>query len=143
METKPLVIERTYNAPVKRVWEAITDKDKMKQWYFNLDAFKPEVGFEFRFYGGSKEKQYLHICVVREVVVEKKISYSWRYDTYPGESLVTWELFPDGKDRTTLKLTHTGLETFPQDTKDFAKESFTKGWTQLVGTSLKDFVEKA
>ncbi len=42
MSNKPLVFERTLNAPVNAVWEAITDKDKMKQWYFDLAAFKPE-----------------------------------------------------------------------------------------------------
>jgi uncharacterized protein YndB with AHSA1/START domain len=43
----PFTIERTYSASVKKVWEAITDKAKMKQWYFDLSEFKPEVGFEF------------------------------------------------------------------------------------------------
>ena len=28
-------MERVYNAPVERVWSAITDKDQMKQWYFD------------------------------------------------------------------------------------------------------------
>ncbi len=51
MITKPIIIEETYNSPVKRVWEAITDKNKMKQWYFDLSEFKPEVGCEFRFMG--------------------------------------------------------------------------------------------
>src|ERR1700744_2710813 len=126
MKAEPFVIERTYNAPVEKVWQAITDKDKMKQWYFKLEEFKPEVGFEFRFTGGSKEKQYLHICEVTEVIPERKLTHSWRYDEYPGISYVTWELFAEG-DQTRLKLSHAGLETFPNE-KDFARESFSKGW---------------
>lgn len=23
-----------YNVPIRKVWQAITDKDKMKEWYF-------------------------------------------------------------------------------------------------------------
>jgi hypothetical protein len=42
-----------------------------------------------------------------------------------------------------LKLTHEGLETFPASNTDFAKENFVAGWTHIVGTSLKEFVEKA
>jgi hypothetical protein len=30
------VIERSYNAPRKKVWRAITNKEDMKQWYFDL-----------------------------------------------------------------------------------------------------------
>ena len=68
MNNEPFVIERTYEAPVERVWKAITDKDQMKQWYFDLADFKAEVGFEFTFEGGSEERTYLHLCKVTEVV---------------------------------------------------------------------------
>lgn len=132
-------IERILNAKIKTVWQAITDKDQMKKWYFDLPDFKTEVGSEFRFFGGTPEKQYLHICVVKEVVEFKKISYTWRYDGYEGDSLVTFELFAEGE-KTKIILTHSGLETFPP-IKDLAKENFEMGWTELIGKLLKDFVE--
>jgi uncharacterized protein YndB with AHSA1/START domain len=141
MKKEPFVIERTFNAPVEKVWKAITDKDQMKKWYFDLPEFRPETGFEFRFEGGSEEKSYLHLCRVTEAVAGKKLAYSWRYDGYEGDSLVTFELFPEGN-KTRLKLTHEGLESFPQNNPDFARESFAMGWTEIIGTSLKDFVEK-
>lgn len=87
--TQPFVIEQTYNAPIARVWEALTDKDKMKQWYFDLSEFKPEVGFEFSFNGGSPEKTYLHLCRVTKVVPGKLLAHTWCYDGYPGNSEVT------------------------------------------------------
>ena len=141
MKQEPFVIERTFNAPIKKVWQALTDTNEMKQWYFDIASFKPEVGFEFEFTAGSPEKSYLHKCKITEMVVEKKLSYSWRYDGYPCNSIVTFELFEEGK-KTRLKLTHEGIETFPNHLADFAKESFAKGWTHIVGISLKDFVEK-
>ena len=142
MQTQqPLVIERSYNAPVEKVWKAITDKSQMKQWYFDLDDFKPEVGFEFRFDGGSDDKIYHHICKIVEVVPNKKLKYSWSYEGFEGMSYVTFELFDEGK-TTKVKLTHEGLETFPQNNPDFAKESFMQGWTYILGTSLKNFLEK-
>jgi len=140
MKTEPFVIERTYHAPAQKVWEAITDRDKMEQWYFKLEAFKPQVGFEFRFTGGTKEKTYLHICRITEVIPGKKLTHTWQYDGYDGETYVTWELFSEG-DETRVKLTHTGLETLPKD-PGFAKENFVKGWTHILGTSLKDYLEK-
>jgi len=60
MKNEPFVIERILNAPSDRVWKAITDKKQMKEWYFDIAAFKPEVGFEFEFEGGKDDKRYLH-----------------------------------------------------------------------------------
>ncbi|WP_448697844.1 SRPBCC domain-containing protein [Mucilaginibacter sp. AW1-3] len=141
MKNEPFVIERTYNAPVEKVWEAITNRDQMEQWYFKLKEFKPEVGFVFEFEGGPPEKIYLHRCEITEVIPNKKLTHSWQYVGYPGNSFVTWELTAQG-DKTTLKLTHAGLETFDQTNGDFAGTNFAMGWTELVGSLLKGFVEK-
>jgi len=141
MNTQPFVIERTFNVPVIKVWEALTDNEKMKQWYFKLQDFKPEVGFEFQFMGGEDDKQYLHLCKITDVVVGKKLTYSWRYDGYPGNSFVTFELFEEGN-KTRLKLTHEGIETLAPGNPDFAKENFEKGWTSILDQSLKGFLEK-
>lgn len=137
----PLVIERTYNAPIEKVWEAITNKDEMKKWYFDLAEFKPEVDFEFQFEGGKGDRTYLHLCKITEVVDEKKLTHTWHYDGYEGNSFVTFELFAED-DKTRLKLTHAGLETFPANNSDFAKENFAAGWTQIIGKSLKEFLDK-
>lgn len=140
MATQPFTIERTYNASIERVWKAITDKDDMRQWYFDLQEFKPVVGFTFEFYGkGSSGQDMKHLCEVTEAKPPQKLVYSWRYEGYSGTSFVTFELFPDGKG-TRLKLTHSGLETFPP-LADFAKSNFAKGWTELIGSLLKSFVE--
>ena len=105
MSHQPIVLERTFNAPISKVWQALTDNDEMKKWYFVLPEFKAEVGFFFQFLGGKDpENQYLHYCEVTEVVVGKKLTYSWRYDGYEGNSFVTFELFDEG-DKTLLKLT--------------------------------------
>jgi uncharacterized protein YndB with AHSA1/START domain len=141
METQPLIVERTLNAPASRIWQALTDNDQMKQWYFKLDSFEPRVGFEFSFAGqGAKGEKYVHNCRITTVEPGKKLSYTWAYDKFPGLSEVSFELFPQG-DQTLVRITHTGLETFPQDSPDFAATSFSKGWNHILGISLKEFVE--
>ena len=47
--SNPIIIERVFHAPVHKVWRAITDKDQMKQWYFDLSSLWPEEGQEFTF----------------------------------------------------------------------------------------------
>jgi uncharacterized protein YndB with AHSA1/START domain len=140
MENKPIIVERKYNAPISKVWKAITDKEEMKQWYFDLAEFQPELGFKFQFIGGTEDNQYLHLCEVTEVIPEKKLTYSWRYDGYEGNSFVSFELFEKG-DETRLKLTHRGLESFPNN-PDFAKTNFEMGWDQIINTSLKEYLSK-
>jgi uncharacterized protein YndB with AHSA1/START domain len=139
-KSEALIIERTFNAPVAKVWNAITDVDEMRQWYFDLKEFKPEVGFEFEFVVEHERMTYHHLCKVADVIPQKKLAYTWRYKGNPGDSLVTFELAGDG-DKTRLKLTHEGLETFPK-TAAFARENFLKGWTEIIGSELKQFVEK-
>ena len=141
MESKAYRIEQTFQAPTSLVWKAITDKDEMKLWYFDLPEFKPEVGSIFRFKGGpAEDRQYNHICEVTEVIPDHRIAYTWQYDGYQGSSLVAFELFDEGV-QTRLQLTHEGLETFPANNPDFAKKNFAEGWTWIIGTSLKEFLE--
>ena len=140
MKAQPIVVERTLNAPADKVWKAITDRAQMKQWSFDIREFKAEVGFKFQFLGGTDEHKYLHKCQVTEVILGKKLTYSWRYDGYEGISYVTWELAQEGN-QTRLTLTHRGVETFPATNPDFKKENFVAGWTYIVGTSVKESVE--
>jgi uncharacterized protein YndB with AHSA1/START domain len=137
---KPFEITRMLNAPIEKVWKAITETNEMKKWYFDLAEFKPEVGFQFQFSGGPPEKSYLHLCEVTEVIKGKKLTYSWRYDGYAGNSFVTFELFEEG-DKTRLTLTHVGLETFPADNPHFDKKNFEMGWTHIIGKSLPEYFE--
>ena len=134
-----VVIERTFNVPVAKVWKALTNVEEMRQWYFNLKQFKAEVGFEFDFVVEHEGMTYHHLCKVTEVIPQKKLAYTWRYKGHEGDSLVTFELFADG-DETRLKLTHQGLQTFPK-TAAFARKNFEAGWTAIIDSELKQFLE--
>ena len=139
MAAEPVIVERVFDAPTAAVWKAITDKDAFKHWYFEIAEFEPSVGCEFQFTHEANGFKYVHHCKVIEVVPERKFAYSWRYEGYEGDSLVTFELDSEGN-KTRLKLTHSGLETFPK-LAAFAKENFVKGWTEIIGSSLKSYVE--
>jgi len=138
--TEAIVIERTLEAPVAQVWKALTDVAQMRQWYFDLKEFNPEVGFEFDFIVEHEGVSYHHLCRVTEVVPQQRIAYTWRYKGEPGDSLVTFELFPEGN-KTRVKVTHTGIETFPK-TPAYARKNFENGWTSIIGSELKEFVER-
>ena len=135
-----LVVERTIDAPAAQVWQAMTMKDAMSDWFFDLKEFKAQAGFEFEFTVEHEGNTYRHLCKVTEAVPHKKLAFTWRYHGHEGNSLVTFELFPEGN-KTKMKLTHSGLETFPK-TPQFARKNFEGGWSAIT-TALKEHVEKA
>jgi uncharacterized protein YndB with AHSA1/START domain len=140
MSLHPIVIEQYFRAPVSKVWKAISQRDEMKKWYFDLAEFKAVPGFQFQFSGGpTPERQYLHLCEVIDAVPDKTLSYSWQYDGYSGSSTVIFELSEEGG-TTLLRLTHEGLETFPGDNPDLARENFVIGWNSIVKVSLKEYL---
>lgn len=140
--SSPIVVEQSFDAPIAAVWQAITDPDQMRRWFFApMTDFRPEVGFATQFNVPCEGEDYLHQWKVTEVVPATRIVYDWRYGGLPGESSVTWELSqtPAG---TKLKLTHEGHEAFPQDNPIFSRESGVAGWTHFVQESLKAFLDR-
>ena len=135
----PLVIARTLAAPVARVWQALTSKAAMKAWGFAVSGFQPKVGCEFRFTGENQGMKYYHHCKITEVVPRRRLVHTWRYAGHEGDSVVRFELLAEGG-KTRLRLTHTGLGSFPK-TPAFARANFKTGWTHLIGTALKKYVE--
>ncbi|MDN5288042.1 MAG: hypothetical protein JWR38_4316 [Mucilaginibacter sp.] len=131
----PFVIEQVYDAPIQKIWRALTDQNSMREWYFPaLRQFEPVVGFEFVFAddGSAYQKEWR----VTKVVAGRLLVHSWTYKGYPGSSEVTFELFEQGS-KTRLKLTHTGLASFPSD-PHFARHRFEDGWKQILDTNLKN-----
>jgi len=139
----PVLIERTFKSPIDTVWKAITDVHQMKQWFIKeMESFEPKVGFETRAFVQCEGKpQKVLTLNVTEVTPGQRIAYSWRIEGKPGESHVVIELFAEGA-KTRLKLTHTGLESHrPEQYPDLSREGFFRGWTDLIGESLKQFLE--
>ena len=119
---KEIIVEETFNTPIEKVWQAITDIAQMKKWYFDLAEFKPEVGFEFNFEGQTESrKKYQHICKITDVIPNQKLQYSWAYENIIGSTLLTFDLSTKG-DTTQLKLSHTGFDSFPKNNPDLKPE---------------------
>jgi uncharacterized protein YndB with AHSA1/START domain len=136
--SSPIVKEVILNAPIEKVWKALTDKEEMKKWYFDIADFKPEVGFTFSFFGEKDGRKFIHICTIQEVEINKKLSYTWTYEGIKGETIVHFQLFPESN-QTRLRLTHEGLENLPQN-EDYAKSNFEEGWNYIIGTSIKNYI---
>lgn len=137
----PIIVEQEFNVPINVLWDAITQLDHMKEWFFdNIPDFKSELGFKTQFLVNAGERNFTHLWHIIKVVPHKKITYDWSYAEYKGEGLVTFELFDEGN-KSSLRLTNVGLETFPDDIPEFTRESAENGWDYFIKQSLKKYLE--
>lgn len=141
MENDPVVKEAVFEVPAEKVWRAITNTDEMEHWYFTIDEFKAEPGFEFKMYGERKGVKFPISCTVQEAVLNKVLSYTWSYDDFPAETLVRFELKAMDK-HTELRLTHIGLENIPPDNAYLSVQNHREGWDFIIDSSLKQYLEK-
>lgn len=139
---KPLSVTYKLNDTPEKIWHAISDKEVMKQWYFDIPDFVFEVGAIFNFYEPGDKQEYHHRCTILEIIPNQKFEHTWTYPTRAnGISIVTWQLVKDNQG-TIVTLTHAGLENFTSAGESFARSSFEAGWNEIIGKSLKEFVEQ-
>lgn len=142
VDEEQVVVEETFNTSAGKVWEAITNHSQMIQWYFeNIPDFKPEVGFETQFDIENEGRVFPHLWKVTEAVSNQKITYTWRFEGYTGDSYVTFDLFEEGAN-TRLRVSVTVLEDFPDDIPEFRRESCLGGWEYFIKNRLKEYLNK-
>ena len=118
-----------------------TDPAEMPRWFFeSIAAFQPERGFETTFPVHANGREYPHQWKVTEVVRNERLAYDWRHPGIPGAAVVAWDLSKAGS-ATRVRVTFTGIETFPQDDPAFQRESCREGWEYFLGR-LKGWVER-
>ncbi len=115
------------DAPVARVWEHLTNREKLAQWLMTSD-FTAKVGSRFTFSAppsGTWDGQ-LH-CAVTELVEPERLAFTWNANDIGAETLVTFQLEKIASG-TRLTLTHTGFDgALPGATGRHAA-----GWTRVL-----------
>ena len=137
---EPIIIEETFPGSLKSVWKAITLHSEMIKWFFaDIPDFKAEVGFSTEFLVTNEGRNFTHQWKVVEVIPEQKISYTWRYKEYPGDSVLTMEIMED-KDGVHFILTDIVTEDFPEEIPEFKRENGIRGWTYFIKDQLKQYL---
>ena len=109
-------------APVERVWEHISDPMKIAGWLMPND-FEARVGKAFSMDCAEQGKI---ACVVKEVVVPRKLVYTFQSQTTRVETVVCFTLAEEGGG-TRLTLVHEGWDALPPDQSGIA-DLFGGGW---------------
>lgn len=137
-ESLPNIVKTvTFNAPIDKVWQMVTEAEKIASWLMPND-FKPIVGHEFSIqspFGPSP-------CKVEQVDAPHFVRFAWDTDGW----FVTFELKEMGN-QTEFTLTHGGWKeashTVPkaQMPAEAVHKIMDGGWTMLINQKLKEAVE--
>jgi uncharacterized protein YndB with AHSA1/START domain len=147
--TEPFVLERTFDAPRARVWQAWTEPDRLKQWFspkgFTVIAAKMDFRVGGTYHYGMRTPQGQEMWgkwTFREIKAPERLvlvdSFSdaaggiTRHPmspTWPPQMLSTM-IFKDLGAKTALRLEWLPFEATPEElaTFDAGRPSMTQGW---------------
>ena len=133
-------VEAVFDATKSQVWEALTNTEIMKVWYFDISNFKLAVGSEFSFYEGDK-KEYLHEGEILKVEQNVVLQHTWKHPQQSkGSSIVTWKIEESDENKVKVTLSHEGLENFADAGPNFAPANYEMGWNAIVKTNLRNYL---
>ncbi len=133
-QTLPILeLEALISAPPEAVFDAWTDPEQLKLWFFGGETdhvsraeTEPRVGGKYLIVMSNDKKDWQHRGEYLEVERPNRLVFTWHTpSTDFQESLVIVTLTAEG-DKTRLRLAH---ERLPADTV----EGHRKGWTELFG----------
>lgn len=127
-----LTVKRVIDADPETLFEALTDQDIMKKWFFaSTEAGwsasvenDPKVGGRFKIDMHSPENTYSHEGEYKEIIPNKKIVFSWNSQAV-SDTVVTITL-AEVAGGTEVKLKHEFMPNAEQ------VKRHTQGWTQIL-----------
>jgi uncharacterized protein YndB with AHSA1/START domain len=142
-----LVLERVFDAPLDRIWEAWSDRDQMAQWLgprgFTGEILKMDtrVGGSYRYVMRAPDGTAHWVQgTYREIVPRERLVYSWIWTDAAGipsgpDTLVT-VVFSSLGDKTRIKLEHTMFQTAGD------RDNHQQGWSSCFD-HFNDFLASA
>ena len=123
-------LKQTYHikAPVKQVWQALTDPKMIDDWGGGPVKMEARIGTEFELWGGD-----IHGTNTK-MVKEKELVQEWFGGDWPEPSVVTFTLEPEAEG-TKIVLMH---EKVPDSEADGIRD----GWHQYYLGPMKEYLEK-
>ncbi|WP_300670870.1 SRPBCC domain-containing protein [Soonwooa sp.] len=128
------------NASIDKVWKALTNKEEMKHWYFDIPDFSLEKDAIFNFFEPGGQNKFWHRCQVEEVIPNQIFKHTWEHpDFSKAITHLTWKLSEkDGQ--TIVNLNHDNLDGLAEAGDDFKVENYNAGWTEIL-KNLKKYLE--
>ena len=141
-----IVIDRVFDLPVSKVWQAWTEPESFKNWWGPKDFTCPSSSIDFRTGGkylhcmrSPQGEEYWSTGVFKEIIPHKKLVLTDSFSDaegnivpaseynmpgeWPQELLVTVTFEEAGEEKTKMKLRHEGVP-------DEMYDDCIKGWNE-------------
>lgn len=131
---RELLIERTFDAPRDRVWQAYTDPNLVGKWWgrgnkLDIERMEPNPGGRWRFVEHSAEGDMGFEGEFRELKKPERIVQTFAWDGMPGHEIVdtlTLEDLGDGRTKVVTK----SVFASKQERDDMLKTGMEEGVNQ-------------
>ena len=124
-----LVLKRTFEAPVERVYAAWTKPEMMRRWFAPGDMTVPAAEADVRVGGRYRIQMQGGDCefnvtggTYREVVPNRRLVFTWQWEGTDLETVVTVEFRSVAPNATELTLTHEGFDD------EATRDKHAEGW---------------
>ena len=127
--------------PKEKVWESLTDKEKLRKWWGEKNIkMEPRMDGEFHQSQTKNDGTLIstHGTVIM-VVLNHRLSFTWKRDDWDGETLVTFYLLPQNE-KTKLYFLHSEWNSLSVLIREKQKSVLREMWKEKLA-NLKSFVE--
>lgn len=120
-------IQKKYNHPIQKVWDAITQKEQVEKWFMSVAAFDLKEGGEYHLTGKASDGWDGNLIgKVLEIDPPNKLVHTFKSNQIEFDTTVTWILKEQNDGSTLLTLTHKGVDKLSN--KEKIGKSVDSGW---------------
>ncbi|MDP9475299.1 MAG: SRPBCC domain-containing protein [Actinomycetota bacterium] len=125
-----IVIRVEIGAPRDRVWQALTDEERIAQWWGDHVSFDARPGgcVTERWTDAGGREVVTSGEVVR-LIAPRTLELTWADDDWDEPTRVLFRLDEAADDATRLTLEHSGWEAFPPSTREELVRTHASGWS--------------
>jgi uncharacterized protein YndB with AHSA1/START domain len=139
--THMLRVERTYDAPAERVFDAWTSPEVMRRWFHAGDETwaTPVAEVDLRVGGGYRVtmrhadgSESTGVGEYTEIDRPKRLAFTWDWEGQDSVATLVELEFTERNGATTVVLTHSGLAS------ESSKDGHTAGWQEALANLARE-----
>ena len=132
------------DAPVERIWEAMSTEDGLRYWFNRTASAEVTQGGGIEWESVNPQQPYRFQGTFTELTENTRLAIEWNRvdEPWPHPLLLTVEISPDEAEGfSTVTLRHQRLESLPDETREDMLADLQQSWDDLL--PLRDYVEGA
>lgn len=132
------------DAPVERIWEALSSEDGLRYWFNRTASAEINRGGRIEWESLNPEQPHHFTGTFTELATNQRLAIEWnrKEQAWPQPLLLTVEISPAASEGfSTVTMRHQRLDNLPEDTRDDTIADLQQSWDDLI--PLREYVEGA